>query len=100
MVICKNLEQIYHLEESVLTIGSFDGMHQGHLEIISHLVDISKLKNIPSVVITFDPHPKEVIQASKDSIEQIINIKDKLDLLENYAVDYVWVIPFDKEIAA
>ena len=99
MVICKNLEQIYHLEESVLTIGSFDGMHQGHLEIISHLVDISKLKNIPSVVITFDPHPRSVIKTSRHSIEHILSIKDKIDILENHAVDYVWVIPFDKEFS-
>ena len=99
MVICKNLEQIYHLEESVLTIGSFDGMHQGHLEIISHLVDISKLKNLPSVVITFDPHPQSVIKTSRHSIEHILSIKDKIDILENHAVDYVWVIPFDKEFS-
>ena len=58
MVICKNLNTIPHLDKSVLTIGSFDGMHRGHMEIIKNVKLKADRKNIPSVVITFDPHPK------------------------------------------
>ena len=56
MDICKNLNSIKYFEKSVLTIGSFDGMHCGHLEIIRDLQTIAKKKNHPSIVITFDPH--------------------------------------------
>ena len=49
MVICKDLEHIQHFDKSVLTIGSLDGMHRGHIEIISELKAISKTNNMPSV---------------------------------------------------
>ena len=99
MVICKNLEQIQHFDESVLTIGSFDGMHRGHIDIISDLTSISKLSKIPSVVITFDPHPQIVLGPSGKELQLLISTDEKLKFLQKYSVDYVWVIPFDKKFS-
>ena len=99
MVICKDLEHIQYFEQSVLTIGSLDGMHRGHIEIISDLKAISKSNNIPSVVITFDPHPKTVLQPSETSIQLLQSTDKKMETLEEQAVDYVWIIPFDKEFS-
>ena len=61
MDICKNLNTIAHFDKSVLTIGSFDGMHSGHMEIIKEIKLTAKSNNIPSVIVTFDPHPKLVL---------------------------------------
>jgi riboflavin kinase/FMN adenylyltransferase len=99
MVICKDLEHIHHFDKSVITIGSLDGMHRGHLEIISDLQSVSNLNNIPSVVITFDPHPKTVLNTSRKSMECLISTYNKMELLKKYSVDYVWIIPFDKEFS-
>ena len=99
MVICKDLEHIQHFEQSVLTIGSLDGMHRGHIEIISDLKAVSKSNNIPSVVITFDPHPKTVLQPSEKSIQLLQSMDKKIEFLEKEAIDYVWIIPFDKEFS-
>ena len=96
MVICKDLEHIQHFDKSALTIGSFDGMHKGHLEIISDLQSLSNLNNIPSVVITFDPHPNMVLNESRKSMESLLSTCNKIELLKKYSVDYVWIIPFDK----
>jgi len=99
MVICKDLEHIQHFDESVLTIGSLDGMHRGHIEIISDLKAVSKTNNIPSVVITFDLHPKTVLQPSGTSIQLLQSTDKKMQFLERQAVDYVWIIPFDKKFS-
>ena len=100
MVICKNLNTIPHLDKSVLTIGSFDGMHRGHMEIIKDVKLKADRKNIPSVVITFDPHPKSILQSNVQKNWSILtNTDKKLELLEQSGIDYVLLVPFDLEFA-
>lgn len=100
MVICKNLNTIPHLDKSVLTIGSFDGMHRGHMEIIKNVKLKADKKNIPSVVITFDPHPKSILQSNVQKNWSILtNTDKKLELLEQSGIDYVLLVPFDLEFA-
>jgi riboflavin kinase/FMN adenylyltransferase len=98
MVICKNLNTIAQIDTSVLTIGTFDGMHLGHMKVINAVKILAETKNIPSVVITFDPHPKSVINIDdKDSWNIITSVEKKLELLEENGIDYVWLVPFDKD---
>lgn len=99
MVVCKGLIPDQYFNESVLSIGSFDGMHRGHIEIISGIKTISKSKNIQSVVITFEPHPKTILHAYGQSIQPLMSLDKKIELLEKHEVDYVWVIPFDKKFS-
>ena len=100
MVIYKNLNTIHHLDKSVLTIGSFDGMHLGHMEIIKDVKLKADKKNIPSVVITFDPHPKSILQSHVQENWCILTSTDKkLELLEQKGIDYVLLVPFDLEFA-
>ena len=49
------------IKESILTVGSYDGIHLGHRQLLSALVQNSKDYGIPSVVVTFDPHPREIL---------------------------------------
>ena len=100
MVICKNLNTIPHLDKSVLTIGSFDGMHRGHMEIIKYVKLKADRKNISSVVITFDPHPKSILQSNVQKNWSILTSTDKkLELLEQSGIDYILLVPFDLEFA-
>ena len=100
MDICKNLNSIKHFEKSVLTIGSFDGIHCGHLEIIKDLHTIAEKKNHPAIVVTFDPHPKFVLQKHELASWNVLTSTDKkLDYFEKNCVDYVWVIPFNNDFA-
>ena len=90
MVIYKSLNTIVHLDKSVLTIGSFDGIHRGHMEIIKNVKLKADKNNIPSVVITFDPHPKSILQSNvKENWSILTNTDKKLELLEQSGIDYV-----------
>jgi len=100
MVVSKNINNIAQLDRSALTMGSFDGMHVGHMEIINTVKSVAKKKNIVTAVITFDPHPKTVI--NKNRQEKCFNITStnkKLEILEQNGIDYVWLVPFDDDFA-
>ena len=86
MVICKDIKHMQKFDKSVLTIGTLDGMHRGHIEVISYLKAVSKSNNVPSVVITFDPHPRDVLaQSTEQSIRCLLSNNKKLEHINNYA---------------
>ena len=100
MDICTDLNTISHFDKSVLTIGAFDGMHYGHMEIIKELKLRSEHKRIPSIVITFDPHPKSILKSKGDDTWELLMCTDKkLEIFENHEIDYIWLIPFNEEFS-
>ncbi len=99
MVIYRQLDRIEPLESSVLTIGSFDGLHRGHQEIIKHAVTLAHAKGEKAVVITFDPHPRHVLDSGKKKLPLLISIDKKLALFEDLQIDVVLVIPFTREFS-
>jgi len=82
----------------VATVGVFDGVHKGHLEIISRLTDIARQKNCESVVITFEPHPRLVLPHHAE-VKLLQTLDEKLQRFEHAGIDAVLVIPFDREFA-
>ena len=98
MVISKNINNITQLDASALTMGSFDGMHVGHMEVINTVKSVAQKKDIPTVVITFDPHPKTVINENKrGKWLDITCINKKMEILEENSIDYVLIVPFDND---
>lgn len=87
-------EQSPTLPGSVVTLGNFDGVHLGHQALICGAVRDAKQAGIPSVVLTFEPHPLKVL-APERAPKLIVTHEDKIRLLENFGVDIVAVQPFD-----
>ena len=78
---------------TVVTIGTFDGVHAGHQKIIERLVKTAKSSNLESVILTFFPHPRMVLQ--KDSDIKLINtIEERKQILEKSGVDHLIIHPF------
>jgi len=86
------------IKDSVVTIGTFDGVHIGHQKIISRLVDIAKTNDLQALVLTFFPHPRMVVQ--KDSDIKLINtIDEKAAQLQELGVDHLVVKEFTKSFS-
>ena len=86
------------LDASVVTIGNFDGVHRGHAEIFCHLKQKSMDRGIPSVVVTFEPHPLKVL-APESAPYLITNFEQKAELIEESGIDYLVVVPFTIEFS-
>ncbi len=85
-------------KSSIVTIGTFDGVHIGHKEIIKNLIENAHRKNDKSVILTFFPHPRMVIQKGS-KIKLLTTLEEKVALLEKSGLDYLIVQPFNKEFS-
>jgi len=88
----------YNNKKSVVTIGTFDGVHIGHKKILERIIFNAKELNCESVVLTFFPHPRMVLQ--DNSVLQLLNtVDEKTLLLEKTGIDNLVIHPFDKEFS-
>ncbi len=83
---------------SIVTIGTFDGVHVGHQVIIKRLVDESIEKGLTSILLTFFPHPRMVLQQDA-SIKLINTIEERSELLKRIGIDSIVLQPFTKEFS-
>ncbi|PLT34168.1 bifunctional riboflavin kinase/FAD synthetase [Bacillus sp. V5-8f] len=83
-----------------IALGFFDGVHKGHQKVIQTAVDKAKLEGISSGVMTFDPHPSAVLGKDVRHIRYITPIQDKISLIRDLGVDYLFIIHFTKDFAS
>ena len=81
-----------------MTIGVFDGVHRGHQQIIGRAVDQARALGVPSVVLTFDPHPSEVVRPGSHP-PMLTGTHAKAELLDQLGVDVLCVLPFTVEFS-
>ncbi len=84
---------------TVLTVGTFDGVHKGHQALIQKLVEVAREKQARSVVVTFDPHPREVINAGTNEVKLLTTLRERAKDLSDLCVDMMIVIPFTRDFS-
>lgn len=89
---------VFH--RAVVTIGTFDGVHRGHRHIIAQLREHAAACAGESIIITFDPHPREVVQSTRKPIHLLNTLDEKICLLEQAGIDHLVVVPFTPAFAA
>lgn len=98
MKIHKGLNINLNIKNAVVTSGTFDGVHLGHQYILDKLKSIANEIEGETVLITYWPHPRLVIDPSCD-LKLLCDLDEKLDILEKKGIDHVWIIPFNREFS-
>ena len=88
-----------HVTGTVITVGTFDGVHRGHRDVIERLVRRARSLKIPSVLVTFEPHPLEIVNPAAAPL-LLTTHYEKQEVLAETGIDYLAVIPFTAELAA
>ncbi len=94
-----DLQNIPQNEGFVVTQGTFDGVHLGHQHVLKQVVNIAKAYQKPSLLITFYPHPRLVINPNDTSIKLLSSIEEKAKNILDMGIDYVLVLSFTHEIS-
>ena len=84
-----------NFNHAVITIGTFDGVHQGHQQILAQMKAEAARVNGETVIITFHPHPRKIVSSVPGDIKLINTLDEKILLLEKAGIDHLVVIPFD-----
>jgi riboflavin kinase/FMN adenylyltransferase len=84
---------------TVLTVGTFDGVHAGHKVLIETVVKRAKALDARSVIITFDPHPRDIINPGSTGIKLLSTLKERCELLADLDINEMVVIPFDRDFS-
>jgi len=103
MKVHRDIDSLPEFKNAVITIGTFDGVHTGHLQIIRQLKDEATKIGGETVIITFHPHPRMVIQpstsSSKPGILLLNTLDEKIALLEKQRIDHLVIVPFDDKFS-
>ena len=98
MEIFRELDKIPQFKDSVVTIGTFDGCHRGHQDIIKKVIYNSEINGSNSILVTFEPHPRHVLQPEV-KLPILMHIDRKLDFLKSFNLNAVVVIHFDEQFS-
>jgi riboflavin kinase/FMN adenylyltransferase len=99
MTVYNNIEQLPAFKNAIITIGTFDGVHTGHQQIIQLMKqEAAKVKG-ETVIITFHPHPRMVVASQKPNIQLLNTLEEKILLLQDQGLDNLVIVPFTGDFA-
>ncbi len=99
MKVYRDIDQLPPFRNAVVTIGTFDGVHEGHRKIIEHLKQEAEKINGETIIITFHPHPRKVVSSAILGIRLINTLDEKIELLEKTGIDHLAIVPFTEVFA-
>lgn len=99
MQVHKNIDALPLFRNAVVTIGTFDGVHEGHRQIINKLKNEAKEIDGETVIITFHPHPRKIVSSTILGIRLINTLNERIELLKNLGIDHLVIVPFTEVFA-
>lgn len=96
MKVHRDINRLPQFSNAAITIGTFDGVHSGHRQIIHQLKKEASVNEGESVIITFDPHPRMILNLKKNqpSIRLLTTLSEKIELLNKQGIDHLVIVPF------
>jgi len=98
MQVHRSIENLPQFTNSVITIGTFDGVHEGHKKIIDALISEARSVKGESVIITFHPHPRKIVNPN-EHLQLINTLPEKIELLKKTGIDHLVIVPFNEQFA-
>lgn len=99
MQVFYDLDHLPDFHRSVVTIGSFDGIHRGHQQLLARIKRLAERIGGESVVVTFHPHPRLIVYPQDKSLRLLTTIEEKEQLLREFGIDHLVVVPFTVEFS-
>ena len=99
MQVYRDFSELKRNDLTVISIGTFDGVHCAHRQILDKVLELSKSNNARSFIVTFHPHPQEVLKNKTPEIKLLTTTEEKLNLLEEIGIENVLVINFTEEFS-
>jgi riboflavin kinase/FMN adenylyltransferase len=102
MKVHRDINDLPDFENAAVTIGTFDGVHSGHLQVIHQLKREALINKGESVIITFNPHPRMVLNQNKNlpPIQLLTTLPEKIELLAKEGIDHLVIVPFTFEFSS
>ena len=100
MQIHRDIANLPEFRNAVITIGTFDGVHLGHKQIIDNLKTEASAVGGESVIITFHPHPRKVVSSVITGVRLINTLPERIELLEKTGIDHLVIVPFTDYFAS
>jgi riboflavin kinase/FMN adenylyltransferase len=99
VLVIENTEYFRIEKPTIVTIGTFDGVHLGHQKILQRLSEIKAETGFQTLVLTFEPHPRKVLFPEQRDLRLLTMVDEKLDLLRSFGVDVAVVYPFSRQFS-
>ena len=99
MRIIYGFDNLPPLRNPVVTVGSFDGVHAGHRELLAYIVRLAAQQEGESVVVTFTPHPRTVLDNHGEPVQLLNTLEEKIFLLAKLGIDNLLVVPFTEDFS-
>lgn len=100
MIITEHKDIIGLDNQSIITLGTFDGVHLGHNQLINELIEIGNKEKLRKVLITIHPHPQTVLnKIDKPQIKLLTTLDERINLLKNFDLDIIYILEFNPDIA-
>ncbi|MBA4167843.1 MAG: bifunctional riboflavin kinase/FAD synthetase [Chitinophagaceae bacterium] len=94
MQVHTDIDRLPRFNKAVITIGTFDGVHLGHRRIISQLIEEASKTGGQTVIVTFHPHPRKIVNTPGKAVELLTTIEERKKLLDDLGVDHLVIVPF------
>ncbi|MBK6264796.1 bifunctional riboflavin kinase/FAD synthetase [Marivirga sp. S37H4] len=99
MIIHDGIQSLKGIKNAVVTIGTFDGVHLGHQEILRRIIELAKQNNGETALVTFWPHPRFVLKPEDNSLKLLSTFEEKAAILRSIGIDHLIKITFTKEFS-
>ncbi len=99
MKILSSLIDIQQDSNSIVTVGTFDGVHQAHQKILTEVVHRAREKKGRSVVVTFNPHPRTLVGKNAGAIRLLTTLEERITLLQKFDIEVLLIVPFTYEFS-